>query len=125
MSGWTSHTFSSALAPLVQHFNTFKRGSRPIVQLDSKIITGSDRLPLKFPVGFWKEEICVFLFLFCLSVQVCLRVCHKPVFSVIDMTESVSRATLQGSKIVALTATKEKKKKVTHHYTVSACVSGL
>lgn len=64
-----------------------------------------------------------FLFLFCLSVQVCLRVCHKPVFSVIDTTESVSRTTLQGSNIVARLL--RKKKEVTHHYSVSACFSGL
>lgn len=104
-------------------FNTTQRGSCLIVKLDPKIITQSDRLPLKFPVGFWKEEICVFLFLFCLSVQVCLRVCHKPVFSVIDTTESVSRTTLQGSNIVARLL--RKKKEVTHHYSVSACFSGL
>lgn len=90
-------------------FNTTQRGSCLIVKLDPKIITQSDRLPLKFPVGFWKEEICVFLFLFCLSVQVCLRVCHKPVFSVIDTTESVSRTTLQGSNIVARLLRKKKR----------------
>lgn len=50
-----------------------------------------------------------FLFLFCLSVQVCLRVCHKPVFSVIDTTESVSRTTLQGSNIVARLLQKKKR----------------